>query len=53
MPAKVDRCVDDVYPELIKRFKDKHGRAPDKEEKKKLESSAWAICYSRFKEGGD
>jgi len=53
MPAKVDRCVKDVYPDLIKRFKEKKKRAPSEEEKKVLKQSAWSICYAQYNEGGD
>ena len=47
-PAKLDRCVDEVYAKLVKKYKDKTGNSPGKEKKKELKSSAWAICKDRI-----
>jgi len=49
-PAKLDRCVDEVYAKLVKKYKDKTGNAPGKKKKKELKSSAWAICKERMDE---
>lgn len=53
MPAKVERCVKHVYPDLVERFKKKKKRPPSDKEDKELKQSAWGICTEKFSEGGD
>jgi hypothetical protein len=43
-PAKLDSCVAGVTKEKVAAFKKKNGKAPDAAAKKKIVSSAWAIC---------
>lgn len=45
-PAKLDRCVSRVTNEKVASYKKKNGKAPDAAAKKKIVSSAWAICRS-------
>ncbi len=46
-PAKLIRCVKDVYTSLRKSFIKRNGRAPNSNESKKLRSSSYAICVKR------
>jgi len=43
-PAKLDRCVREVTNKSVEKFKKKHGRVPNKKEKRSIVSSAYAIC---------
>lgn len=43
-PAKLDRCVSDVTKQRVADFRSRNNREPNKEEKRKIVSSAWAIC---------
>jgi len=49
-PAKLDRCVKQVYKKLVKKYKEKNGKAPSEKAKDKLRSSAWAICRKQLGE---
>lgn len=46
-PAKLVRCVKEVYTSLRKSFVKKIGRSPNSNEAKRLRSSAWAICVKK------
>jgi len=48
-PAKLDRCVQDVFKQKVASFRKKNGKAPTGKKRKELLSSAWAICRSSLK----
>ena len=48
-PAKLDRCVQDVFKQKIAAFKKKNSKAPAGKKRKELLSSSWAICRSSLK----
>lgn len=43
-PLKLERCVKNVYSQRIAKFKSDNGRSPNKDERKKILSSSYAIC---------
>lgn len=47
-PAKLDRCVKQVYKQLLDKFKQKTHKEPSQKQKDSLLSSAWAICTSKL-----
>lgn len=47
-PAKLDRCVKQVFQSLVRRFKKRTGKEPSKKQKDKMRSSAWAICRKQL-----
>jgi len=49
-PAKLDRCVQDVFKQKVAAFKKKNGKAPTTKKRKALLSSSWAICKSSLKQ---
>ena len=50
-PAKLERCVSDVLAKKVADFKKRNKRAPTAKERKKMESSAYAICNAQLKKG--
>jgi hypothetical protein len=48
-PAKLDRCVQDVFKQKVASYKKKAGKAPTGKKRKELLSSSWAICRSSLK----
>lgn len=47
-PAKLDRCVKQVYKQLLKRYRKRTGKTPSEKQRDKLRSSAWSICNSKI-----
>jgi len=47
-PKKLDDCVASVRQQKVADFKKKNGKAPSKEQMKKITSSAFAICRSQL-----
>jgi len=47
-PEKLDRCVRKVYKQLVDKFRSKKGREPNKDERRDLMSSSWAICRKQL-----
>ena len=47
-PAKLDRCVRQVYQRLLKRYRKRTGKEPGEKQKDKMRSSAWAICRKQL-----
>ena len=47
-PAKLESCVKQVLEQKVKSYRKKNGKAPSAEQKKKMTSSAWAICRSQL-----
>lgn len=43
-PPKLDRCVKEVVKKMVKEFRQKNNRAPNKKERQEMTSSAFAIC---------
>lgn len=48
-PAKVDRCVKDVMKDKVASFRKRNGKAPSSAQRKKMLSSAFAICNASVK----
>lgn len=44
---KLERCVASVKRDLTEKFRERNGKAPNAEQKKDIESSAFAICKDR------
>lgn len=51
-PAILERCVSKVLTQKVADYKEKNGKAPDAKTRKKMESSAFAICNSSLKKAG-
>lgn len=45
--AKLERCVSSILSDSIAEFKEKNGHEPNEEQRKKMESRAFAICKSQ------
>jgi hypothetical protein len=48
-PAKLDSCVKDVMKEKLASFRKRNGKAPSAAQRKKMLSSAFAICNASVK----
>lgn len=44
MPAKLDRCVKEVLKQKVDKFVQDNSKQPNKSQKDKMRSSAFAIC---------
>lgn len=49
MPKIVDDWKNSILRTKVSQFRKKTGRLPNEEEKKEMESSAWAIAWSKYK----
>lgn len=47
-PAKLDRCVKQVYKQLLNRFRKRNDKEPSEKQKDKMRSSAWGICRKQL-----